>query len=296
MKKFIYLILPLLFFSCTKAIVDEPLKEIKFGNEVTVKSVVTGTAMEDEFGTYAYVQPIDGVVDGGWLIENGKYDKDGNAISGPYYWPKSDSDAIKVDFFAFSPYKDASRSGTTITVPIDASNKDADCEDVLYSYKANVSPTEDRVSLSFEHELAWVQFRGKYTGALSNVKINHIIFGTDLKTSGSLIIDTTNGSASTSVDDSTTHFDLGNSTVDLGTSYKELSNILVIPQVIPTSVTINYAAKIGGITYSNKTATVALSGTFEKGKQYIYNIDISVWEVLFAASVSSWTPDETVIY
>lgn len=291
MKKLMLILSTLLAFACTKVETYIP-QEVEFTNTITTKAIVEGTAAVDNFGVYGYVKPVTDVVDGGWFMNNVEYKADGTvAGTTHYFWPKAGDDTnIKVNFFVYSPYSSAvSMTGDNITIPIDASNKDNNCVDLLYAFTNDSEPTETKVPISFKHQLAWVRFQACFTGNLSDVKINNITFNTPLKTKGSAVINTTDNSISLSTDGTTTAFNLGNSSVSLSTEYKTLSDILVIPQTAPTSVTIKYSAKIAGITYSNKTATVSLATTeFKRGTQYIYQINISVWEVLFATSVSDW--------
>ena len=77
-------------------------------NGATTKAIVEGTTMVDDFGVYGYVVPGAYTQDGGYLMKNAKYDKDGNAVGGSYYWPKSDNNTgIDFIFTAYSQFVSA---------------------------------------------------------------------------------------------------------------------------------------------------------------------------------------------
>lgn len=289
MKKIILIISALLAFACTKVETYIP-QEVEFTNTITTKAIVEGTSMVDNFGVYGYYQTEDA-----WFMNNVEYNADGTvAGSEHYFWPgnsTSDSESVKVNFFTYSPYDaSVSMSGNTITIPIDATGMNSDCKDLLYAYVLDSEPTESAVPLNFKHQLAWVRFQAKYTGVFSDVKVTSIKFKTNkLKANGSAEINTTNGNITVTPSSTTTDFEFSNPTLSLSDSYQNLSDVLVIPQNVPDQLVIKYTAKLGGTTYSNKTATITLPHTaFVAGKQYIYQINISIWEVIFAASTTDW--------
>ena len=200
MKKFFTILLTamLLFAGCAK-IEDMTVRDDNFGRTeivfntgatVATKAIVDTTAMVDDFGVYGYVVPGTYSENGGYLMKNGKYDKDGEALDGPYYWPKSDNyNGIDFIFTAYSQYVDApiwENDTLKLVVPtltqalID--NED-DFDDVLwaqtkYNHHQNSLGDHERVALNFKHALSWLQFRGEVINAnIKWVKVKQINFG-----------------------------------------------------------------------------------------------------------------------
>lgn len=166
-------------------------REISFvtGASAT-RAIVDATAMVDNFGVYGWVVPGDYSQNGGYLMKNAEYDKDGNAVVGPYFWPTSDNNTgIDFIFTAYSQYDGAvlwENDSLKITVPtlnqalID--NPD-DFDDVLWAqttvnHHQNLVAEHERVALNFRHALSWIQFRGEVTNAnVKWVKIKSVRFG-----------------------------------------------------------------------------------------------------------------------
>lgn len=200
MKKLFTIILSVIFIfaSCAK-IEDLSVRngntngaEISFSTKASVatRAIVDTTAMVDNFGVYGYVVPGDYTVNGGYLMKNAEYDKDGNAVSGPYYWPVSDNNTgIDFIFTAYSQFVSAptwENDTLKLAVPtltqalID--NPD-DFNDVLwaqtaYNHHQNSVAEHERVNLDFKHALSWIQFRGEVTNAnVKWAKVKQINFG-----------------------------------------------------------------------------------------------------------------------
>jgi hypothetical protein len=118
MKKLFTILLSAIFIfaSCAK-IEDLSVRnantkgtEIVFNTRASVatKAIVDSTVMVDNFGVYGYVVPGDYSVNGGYLMKNAEYDKDGNAVDGPYYWPVSDNNSgVDFIFTAYSQFVSA---------------------------------------------------------------------------------------------------------------------------------------------------------------------------------------------
>ena len=200
MKKIFTILLAamLLFAGCTKiedmTVRDADLTrtEIIFntGASVATKAIVDTTAMEDNFGVYGYVVPGTYSENGGYLMRNAEYDKNGDAVSGPYYWPKSDNyTGIDFIFTAYSQFENTptwDNDTLKLVVPtltqalID--NED-DFDDVLwaqtkYNYHQNSLGDHERVALNFKHALSWLQFRGEVINPnIKWVKVKQISFG-----------------------------------------------------------------------------------------------------------------------
>lgn len=201
MKKILLVILSviLIFASCIQIddITDKVLtqnREISFTvdntNVPVTKAIVDTTAMVDNFGVYGYVVPGDFSENGGYLMKNGEYDKDGNAVSGPYYWPKSDNyTGIDFIFTAYSQFaSNPTWENDTLKLEIPKltqaliDNPD-DFNDVLwaqtkYNHHQNSLGEHERVTLNFRHALSWIQFRGEVINPnIKWVKVKQISFG-----------------------------------------------------------------------------------------------------------------------
>ena len=200
MKRLIIVFLSavVLFASCAKvenfSARNSKNTEIVFNTRtsVTTKAIVESTVMADNFGVYGYVVPGDYSANGGYLIKNGKYDKDGNALDGPYYWPKSDNN-VGIDFIftAYSQYATSPKwEQDTLKLAVPALTQalinDPDgFNDVLWAQTAynhhqdgNVGAEHERVLLNFKHALSWIQFRGEVENAnVKWVKVKQISFG-----------------------------------------------------------------------------------------------------------------------
>lgn len=200
MKKIIITLLSVLlvFASCAK--INDITKESTQDNKITfvvdnstnpsTKAIVEGTAMVDNFGVYGYVVPGEFSENGGYLMKNAEYDKDGNAVSGSYYWPKADNyTGIDFIFTAYSQFKSAPTwENDTLKLAISpltqalVDNPD-NFDDVLwaqvkYNHHQNSVGEHERVSLTFKHALSWLQFRGEVVNPnIKWVKVKQICFG-----------------------------------------------------------------------------------------------------------------------
>ena len=173
MKKILLTILSviLIFVSCAKIndiTVRMPSQdtEVVFNvsNGIATKAIVDTTVMLDHFGIYGYVVPGNFAPNGGYLMKNGEYDENGDAVSGPYYWPKSDNyTGIDFIFTAYSQFESVptwENDTLKLVVPtlkqalID--NED-DFDDILwaqtkYNYHQNSLSDHERVVLNLVGE------------------------------------------------------------------------------------------------------------------------------------------------
>lgn len=200
MKKLFMILLSAVFIfaSCAK-IEDLSVRngntngtEITFSTKASVatKAIVDSTVMADNFGVYGYVVPGSYSAAGGYLMKNAEYDKDGNAVDGPYYWPSSDNNTgIDFIFTAYSQFASAPTwENDTLKLAVPAltqaliDNPD-DFNDVLwaqtaYNHHQNSVAEHERVNLDFKHALSWIQFRGEVTNAnIKWAKVKQISFG-----------------------------------------------------------------------------------------------------------------------
>lgn len=200
MKKIftIFLALLLLFVSCAK-IEDMSIRninlnetEIVFSTNTTMtKAIIDGNEMKDHFGVYGWVVPGTYSGDGGYLMKNAEYDKDGNSASGSYYWPISDNTSVDFIFTAYSQYYNSpvendDENGTiTITIPEISQDliNSGEFNDVLYAQTKvtdhqSALAEHSRVQLNFTHALSWLQFYGEVANNTSVkwVKIKSVKF------------------------------------------------------------------------------------------------------------------------
>lgn len=343
MKKFLIIIFALIgLVSCSKQIAgtDGFERTITFKNSVerkittkANKGIIANTTFSyDDFGVYGYVKPNSDAIasesettNGGYLAKNAKYIKSGSIWvpeSGYYYWPKADNlSDIEVNFVAYAPYvanDGFDSTNDTITIPIDATDMGANCVDVLYAHKENVNPTGEPVALLFNHALSWIEFQGKYANNVKEVKITSIKFSSVLKGKGNLVLNVKNFSQT--VTDKTYDIDpnfcdnIVLTAQDDGTgsvAYEVLSDMLVIPQDVPTQVTITFNITLENtsgdeIHYNGRTVTRTINNgpdankqndastgrdfvsTFEGGKKYVYRIFVTANDITFNVNVDTW--------
>ena len=185
----------LLFAGCTKiedmSLRNAGLSEITFNTStVDTKAIVDTTAMVDDFGVYGWVVAGDYSRSGGYLMRNARYDKDGNAVGGPYYWPESDNyNDINFIFTAYSQFdENVEWANDTVKIAIPTLTQtvidDPDTfDDVLWAQTAvnhhqNSLGEHERVVLNFKHALSWLQFKGEIINpTIKWVKVKQISFG-----------------------------------------------------------------------------------------------------------------------
>lgn len=314
---------------------DSSRKEITFnlGDKSVTRAIVTGTAMTQDFRVYGYVKEGQGDVDATgtarYIMKDARYNSDGTPADGKkYYWPAYSN--FTANFVAYSPanYLDSVANhwaDDLLTIPVMASAMNADCVDLLIAKAENVSPAtvsstttdnktvrKDAVDLSFKHALAYIQFQAKHedNDAITYAHITSISFTDPLNTKATLTINTGNtysmswGTPNTP--DTNNQF-AGN--VDLTDDYQKLSEMLVVPQNVPTSVNIVYDITIHNetgdeITYRNRSITRTINtGTdgndtsgkftaFESGKKYVYRTNITVDELEFNVTIDNWTNND----
>ena len=280
--------------------------------------------MTQDFGVYGYVKPTASVTAGGYIMKNANYDSNGDVVGATkYYWPKADNNSsINVNFVAYSPYKSTgvTFNSDIVTIPVTASaTVNANCTDVLYAYTVNEHPQDAtqvhrRVPLLFHHALAWVEFKGCYDAtSVKSAKITSITLSNNLYTTGEMKLNVTSPAEPTweNKGDATAFNFAEETPADLTTAYRVLSDALVIPQAVPTTVTITFDITLqgadGDILYSGRTVTKTINAgtdmatptphsylsTFTDSHKYIYQIKITAEEVDFSVSVDDWSVGNT---
>ena len=330
MKKIFYILGVLLSLnSCVKVDYEEDVfeqKEISFDlgeNSVVHKApatraIVSGTSFtEGNFGVYGYVTPST-YTTGGYLMQNAKFDAvSGTSVDNTYYWPKADNNSnVDVKFVAYYPWasdKTLINEGNFIYYVSAPSENNG--TDVLYAI-TKVHPQTGKVALQFKHALSFIQFQVKKATTVKSVQIKSVQFSSNLYTTGQLVVPMTSGTTQTvSVtnkgDQAEFEFAITDVKDNVTNSYQVLSNIVVIPQNIPSQVTITFDITLTNhddlnntdvdITYYNRTVTrnvvpdatdangVDYIASWDASNKYVYRIYVTPDDVDFTATVVDWT-------
>ena len=325
MRKILYIAsaLGVFFTSCTKTVVDEPLKEIFF--QVASHSVSTKADPDDyknqykdvPFGTYAWYKGVNPIDDKDFMTnQEVSYLEASNrwtTAGVTYYWPRSGS----IDFVSYSPYTedgiDAPAPVITengINYPVWDVNANQDV-DVMYSDKVigqtgNVNTYNhgyEGVPTLFHHALARVGFKVKalYLTASSEtgdvtrweVTINSITLN-DILTSGKLSL--TLGQDGSWVKPETNAWDPESATTDISMTVSDAvltqepqllgDTFMVLPQELDgQSVTINVTIK----TYHDPN-----DGTGEKLLYTEPNLDVK--GLLKSDEIDTWGINQCIYY
>lgn len=302
----------MLFWGCSENTDDfakgEP-EQIVFStqHDAVTRSVVEGSVMVQDFSVYGYA--LTGVQTPGYIMKDATFDKDGNPSDGnKYYWPVADNaSSVSVIFTAISPstqahtFNSASDKVTSsiVTPSVLTSPQNSDNTDILYASKTS-SPTKERVPITFNHALSWIQFQGKFGEGITDVKIKSIKFSTGLNTTGDFIQNTTDNTVAWDNIATPQVIEFGNGSKTLkSTEYTVLTDALLIPQSVPASITIKYDITIGDVTYADMTVTKTVNtgkdgndkdyiSSFAAGYRYIYRIYVTADEIKFSPSVTPW--------
>ena len=320
-KNFLALIIgAFLLTNCTSDVDDFTIapqtQEIAFntdGNAVgnnhraTTRSIVSDTIMTQDFSVWGYMSGA-GVQTAGYLMDDASFDKVGNPMNGEhYYWIVSDDNSnVDALFTCLSPISQThsfanNQVTTAVTTPTDITSpkNDNSAVDILYASVAT-HPTDARIPVTFKHALSWIEFQGKFAANITSVTIKSIKFSTGLNTTGNFVLNTTNNGTSWNTVTTSADIEFGDENVTLNNSnYTVLSDALVIPQNVPTQVTIVYDITLGGITYTNRTITKTINTgndannkayetSFVAGYKYIYRIYVTASEILFTPVVEPW--------
>lgn len=157
---------------------------------ISTRAIINDTKLHDNFGVYGYVAPGAFVPTGGYLMKNAEYDSLGNAVSGPYFWPKSDNNTgIDFYFTAYSQYdtnvdwKDDTLRVTLPKLIQDVINNPDSIDDFVFAqtyvdHHQNATQVHERVNLAFGHILSRITFKGKVNNPFIKwVKVKQISFG-----------------------------------------------------------------------------------------------------------------------
>lgn len=296
LKNSILALFMLALAACQKEPDFEGQYEIAFSTGKLTRAITYGPTMVDSFGVYGYKAPS-------YIIENAKYDINGNPVDNHYFWPYMD-DNVPVMFVAYAPYRaDIARSSNEIRLPINGiSTTFTEFKDVMYASAASTHIMQ-RVPLNFSHALAWIEIAGKYDSvSVDTVEITGIKFDPGIITQGDFKIDLTDANTSwvnmgSPVD---TNF-LRNNVGLTDTGYVVLSNAFVIPQQVPTNIVLTMNISISGdggkqtINYNGREAKKAIASIsdFEAGKKYTFKYYVTGDSIDFSIVTDDWqSPQE----
>lgn len=297
----------------TQVVYNEEPQEIAFRQveNVMTKTETLGNWKDGSMGVFAYKT---GEINS--YFTNAKFAQSGTEWVGvddqgdpkSYYWPFQGF----LDFYVYAPH-DASFACDRATHKIIRNaftNSDYvaqnpysgtvkynyNCPDLMYGSTIITSEkTDDALEVSLKHALALVHVKAKATTtgvvSIKSMKLN------DTPTSATLNV-TYSGDPMTGTP---TWSELTNETLDLSifnaaspvsiTStdvFTQLGNeVLVIPGLAQTSFSIEYKLA-NSDPNAVFTATLPLSGIWEPGKKYVYNISFDLEEIKFAPEVVEW--------
>ena len=230
-----------------------------------------------------------------------------------YYWPKNGS----LRFAAYSP---ATVNMThSLASDVYELNGFAYPTNVNDTYEVLVAPTStsytaqtaaEKVSVVFEHALAWLQFNVKAANAdaadkfiVKNITINNV------NNHGNMYADMKAGTKTWTTAYQTTtapqflvyNNETGTTVTDTETLLENAAagrtageGVIVLPQATTTvTITFDQLSGVQGVpTISNQTVTIPLTledaKPWEAGKKYIYTVLFDVDEILINPSVEDW--------
>lgn len=211
----------------------------------------------------------------------------------PYYWPLQGT----LDFVLYAPHQASGVTYTPITKVLNvtiADNSGKTQTDYLYGkdFYVNTSKPKtpsDGVPVILKHALSKVTIAAKANAAsiftVSSIKLKQTTqegsYTVTYSTTGDDFTSLVTGSAGAAKKDMEYVSSAWNLTTDLSAN---TASKLVVPSA-QTSIVLTYKMK-GSET--PLTATVNLTGTWDTGKHYTYNLTLTADEILFAPTVQDW--------
>lgn len=202
------------------------------------------------------------------------------------YWPETGY----LKFIAYYPSTigtGVTGDATTDIVITGASAANGD--DILYTNltaeQSCASNPKPLVPMPFLHALAQVQVTAKVSdAAMTNVKVTSVVLTNPLMT-GTLTIASSDASwASQAVGDPVTMNNVISSEALTDDAKSLGKGTLVVPGDQTATLTVTYT--IGGLEVT--TDPISITGKWEKGKKYIYNLSIGLDEIKINPSVADW--------
>lgn len=225
------------------------------------------------------------------------------------YWPIDPN--AKYKFYAYAPLTDGQRGATdetaipsfTYTINDDVTLQ----KDLLYS-TVQYSSTPAAISLHFNHALSCISFAAKKGHTEYGVKIKKIVVKGDFVSQKKFTIDGTWATAPAPTVSAKSYVVYSNTTgVDITTTSERLNvtskmgdntNLMIIPQTSATNaaIVIDYEITQRGLPI-DATVTLAVPAVnWEKGKRYVYTLDISLDAIIFDnITVEDWADQDVAV-
>jgi hypothetical protein len=226
--------------------------------------------------------------------------------TGGRYWPFSDA---VINFLAYAAYDNVTGSfnGThpANSVSLVMADNSTAQSDLMYATgtgtvtSGNTIEFPTNVPMTFLHAQSWIQFAIKAgnSSAISTITVDSITLN-QVSCSGTFGVTYTNYNAAAAASVTTEWSGYASGKDDFGVirsgsttltdSYAEFGNLLVVPDQGTTGFTIHYTfdGKPYDYTYTLAPAT---TGALTKGTKYIFNISLSVHEIIVAPQVQAWS-------
>ena len=283
--------------SCTKSevVYNQGQQEIGFRQftgamtkaDPSTTALPTGTSM----GVFSYLNNTETA-----YFENAKFvNKSGTAKWGgetPYYWPLQGA----LDFVLYAPHQSsATYTPGTHLLSVTIEDNSTAQTDYLYGKKfyantAKPTPSSKGVPVVLKHALSKVTIAAKANAAsiftVSSIKLLETTqegsYTVTYSTTGDDFTSLVTGSAEAAKKDLEYVSSAWNLTGDF--TEDNTASKLVVPSA-QTKIVLTYKMK-GSET--PLTATVNLTGTWDTGKHYTYNLTLTADEILFVPVVQDW--------
>jgi hypothetical protein len=209
----------------------------------------------------------------------------------PHYWPGTANNTV--NFYAYYPTSISSSithtAGSAPTFSYTVPDKVSDQIDIMTATGNNVSGnTNSSTSLAFNHIFAAVQFSvgsaGMPNGTITGIALNNILYKGTYSLNGTWTQDATSKKTFSQT--------VSSSTNAITTITSGATTFMMMPQTLGNDASIT-------VTYSNGgTLTKTISGSWETGKIYTYNISktIPIATFDYTGTVQTYTAPITGIY
>ena len=208
----------------------------------------------------------------------------------PQYWPVSGY----MKFMAYYPAGIGTATGNVSSgVTITGINIESTQTDILYTDLTNAytcaTASASNVPLQFKHALSLIEVTAAVAGEnMTNVRVTNVaiekpVMQGTLKFNGSGVPTWENPSAMA------TNYPMDNdiSSTDLTTTPQALGTGALVVPGDQTKLHVTYS--VAGL--DPVTAECDITGTWEVGKKYIYNIEVTLKEIKITATVDDWDGD-----
>ncbi|WP_084608559.1 fimbrillin family protein [Xylanibacter oryzae] len=262
-------------------------------NSKTRATPISGSSFDKASSFNIIADAYDGTKNYSTIINNEAVSYTNNMwqTTAPHYWPGTTTKTVS--FYAYYPasiYSSISHTaGSAPTLSYTVPDKVSDQIDIMTATGNNVSGnTNSSTPLAFNHIFAAVQFcvgsAGMPTGTITGIALNNILYKGTYSLNGTWIQDATSKKAFSQIISFSTNT---STTITTGAT-----TFMMMPQTLGSDASIT-------ITYSNGgTLTKSISGNWEAGKIYTYNISktISLAAFDYTGGVQTYTVPLTGTY